>query len=61
LGATYDELEWAMLEYEKNSSEKGYSEREKQVFAIFKKLHTVNLHKMRPIPVCIIPSNFKTS
>jgi NAD+ synthase len=55
LGASYDELEWAMLEAENNRKNEDFSGREKEVFEIYKKLNTINQHKMNPIPVCIIP------
>ena len=55
LGASYDELEWAMLETENNKKNEDFSGREKEVFEIYKKLNTINQHKMNPIPVCIIP------
>lgn len=54
LGASYDELEWAMLEDENNSPSNHYTEREKKVFEIYKKLNTINQHKMNSIPVCVI-------
>ncbi|MBA0884543.1 NAD(+) synthase [Flavobacterium undicola] len=54
LGATYDELEWAMLEDENNSPSNNYTEREKKVFEIYKRLNTINQHKMNAIPVCVI-------
>ncbi|GGA64104.1 NH(3)-dependent NAD(+) synthetase [Flavobacterium palustre] len=54
LGASYDELEWAMLEDEHKNSQDNYTEREKKVFEIYKKLNTINQHKMNPIPVCVI-------
>ncbi|MDI1316462.1 NAD(+) synthase [Flavobacterium sp.] len=59
LGASYDELEWAMLEVEKNKTTEDFTGREKEVFDIFKRLNSANKHKMNPIPVCIIPINFK--
>lgn len=58
LGATYNELEWAMNEYT-NSEENRFNGRQKVVFDIFTKLHQSNLHKMEPIPVCYIPSDLK--
>ena len=58
LGATYNELEWAMNAYE-NSNENRFSGREKEVFEIFTKLHLSNQHKMKPIPVCMIPQKLK--
>ncbi|WPR72700.1 NAD(+) synthase [Flavobacterium sp. NG2] len=54
LGASYDELEWAMLADEKGLETTNFSEREKVVFAIYKRLNLVNQHKMNPIPVCEI-------
>lgn len=54
LGASYDELEWAMLVDEKGGCIDGFSEREKVVFSIYKKLNRINQHKMNPIPVCNI-------
>ena len=58
LGATYNELEWAMEEYD-NSKENRFIGREKEVFEIFTKLHLSNQHKMKPIPVCVIPKELK--
>lgn len=54
LGASYDELEWAMAENENGKSTNDFSEREKIVFEIYKRLNTTNQHKMNPIPVCLI-------
>jgi len=59
LGASYDELEWAMLQDEKGKISEDFSGREKAVFEIYKKLNTINQHKMNEIPVCIIPDAFK--
>jgi NAD+ synthase len=59
LGASYDELEWAMLEDEKEKNGENFSERQKTVFQIYKRLNTVNQHKMNEIPVCSIPSELK--
>lgn len=59
LGASYDELEWAMIEDEKGKISDNFSGREKIVFEIYKKLNTINQHKMREIPVCTIPKEFK--
>ncbi|RDI54725.1 NAD(+) synthase [Flavobacterium glaciei] len=54
LGASYDELEWAMLANEAGKSAEDFSGREKIVFEIYKRLNTINQHKMTPIPVCLI-------
>jgi NAD+ synthase len=59
LGASYDELEWAMNVAEKNLSEENLNERQRTVLAIFKKLNRANQHKMQPIPVCRIPPELK--
>jgi NAD+ synthase len=55
LGASYDELEWAMVEAEQGKIPADFSGREKIVFEIYKKLNTINQHKMREIPVCKLP------
>ena len=56
LGASYDELEWAMREIEK-PVQVNYSsqEREYEVLKIYKRLNFANQHKMNPIPICTIP------
>ena len=54
LGASYDELEWAMLLTEKEIATDDFSEREKEVLRIYKKLNQNNQHKMNPIPICKI-------
>jgi NAD+ synthase len=59
IGASYDELEWAMFEADKKEKNENYTEREKEVFQIYKKLNTINQHKMKPIPVCLIPLEIK--
>ncbi len=59
LGASYDELEWAMLEDDKNGQNKNLTKREKEVFEIYKNLNSINHHKMKPIPVCLIPTKLK--
>jgi NAD+ synthase len=54
LGASYDELEWAMVQVEKGNKPDGFSVSENEVFEIYKKLNKANQHKMNPIPVCKI-------
>ncbi len=54
LGASYDELEWAMDQNEAGKTENDFIGREKIVFEIYKKLNKINLHKMKSIPVCSI-------
>jgi NAD+ synthase len=52
IGATYPELEWAM-EFKGDTAQ--LNAREQEVLTIYNRLHRMNLHKMEPIPVCIIP------
>ncbi|HLA56768.1 MAG TPA: NAD(+) synthase [Flavobacterium sp.] len=59
LGASYDELEWAMIELEKGKQASDFSGREQMVFEIFRRLNEINRHKMNPIPVCAIPKGLK--
>lgn len=54
LGATYDELEEAMLADEEGKTENDFEGRKQEVFRIYKRLNTINQHKMNPIPVCKI-------
>ena len=56
IGATYDELEKAMLDESK--SESNLSKREKEVMNIYKSFNSSNRHKMLPIPVCKIPKDY---
>lgn len=58
LGASYDELEWAMKIHKLNSSLDNFSEREKEVYRIFNHLNSKNNHKISPIPICIIPKEY---
>ncbi len=58
LGASYDELEWAMVNAEvKNTA--ALSERQKTVLEIYKNLHRKNQHKMQAVPVCVIPEELR--
>tara|TARA_R110000868_G_scaffold44106_2_gene147699 strand:- start:8948 stop:9748 length:801 start_codon:yes stop_codon:yes gene_type:complete len=54
LGASYDELEWAMRFDEEDKSQENFTEREKIVYGIYKRLNKINQHKMNPIPVCLL-------
>lgn len=59
LGASYDELEWAMQAYNQGKTPNDFKGRKKEVLSIFTRLHRANTHKMVPIPVCEIPENIK--
>ncbi|MAV60336.1 MAG: NAD(+) synthase [Marine Group II euryarchaeote MED-G38] len=50
IGATYEELEWAMEEV-KNGFNSKYSTRQKEVMDIYLKMNKNNQHKMVPIPI----------
>ncbi len=54
LGASYDELEWAMLEKEAGKTVNDFSDRKKEVFEIYLRLNKSNQHKMNAIPVCLV-------
>lgn len=51
IGASYEELEWAMDFLQNPNSSKDISQREREVIQIFEFFHKKNLHKMVPIPV----------
>jgi NAD+ synthase len=40
-------------------SEDNLNERQRTVLALYRRLHAVNKHKMEPIPVCLIPGEWK--
>ena len=50
IGATYEEIEWAMKESSK-ASRMDLSERESKVLDIYQRMNKSNSHKMGPIPV----------
>ncbi|MAD56227.1 MAG: NAD(+) synthase [Euryarchaeota archaeon] len=51
IGATYEELEWAMNEIENPLPEKMQNERLAEVMKIYLKFNQMNSHKMKPIPI----------
>lgn len=59
IGASYDELEWAMEFIEFNLSEDNLNERQQKVLSIYKRMNSANQHKMNPIPVCEIPDDIR--
>ncbi|MFC7356783.1 NAD(+) synthase [Jejudonia soesokkakensis] len=59
IGASYDELEWAMQMKEEGKTANNFKGREKIVFELFMSRNRANQHKMQPIPVCEIPSKLK--
>lgn len=59
IGATYPELEWAMRQSAQGYQPKDFEGRENEIFNIFLKHHKANQHKMKPIPVCVIPGKLR--
>jgi NAD+ synthase len=55
IGASYDELEWAMQMKDNGKILTDFSGREKSVFKIYQSRYNANKHKMVAIPVCKIP------
>ena len=55
IGASYEEIEDAMMNFNKSDN---LSKREKEVLDIFNSFHKANKHKMDPIPVCEIPKDY---
>ena len=59
IGASYDELEWAMSMQDLGKLDSDFSGRELEVFKLYSRLNRANQHKMTPIPVCEIPEDYK--
>ena len=57
LGATYEQLEWAMKQQQGGKSSSDFVGENARVFEIFITHHNANKHKMEPIPVCSIPAH----
>lgn len=48
-----------MLADEAGNTVADFSDRKQEVFKIYKRLNTINQHKMNPIPVCLVPEKLK--
>lgn len=61
IGASYPELEWAMelLAQGHTPDPNTMTVRQREVLAIYNRMHAANRHKMMPIPVCLIPEALK--
>ena len=71
IGATYEELEWAMeflerfdlgddpVTFNQELERLPLTERQKEVAGIYFRMNRRNRHKMIPIPVCLIPQELK--
>jgi len=59
IGATYSELEWAMVQKDNNKTSDDFTGRDKEVLKILMKFNSQNSHKMDPIPIFKVPKNLK--
>ncbi len=59
IGASYDELEWAMGFEEALGDENSLTDRQKEVLGIYRSFNRANRHKMDTLPVAVIPDEFK--
>jgi NAD+ synthase len=59
LGATYAELEWAMLFEAEPQDEDQLNNRQKEILAIYRRVHQANVHKIKPVPVLNIPKSLR--
>ena len=59
IGASYDELEWAMKMLENGKTISDFDGRKLEVFKIYTRLNRINQHKMLPIPICKISDDLK--
>ncbi|WP_026775771.1 NAD(+) synthase [Polaribacter sp. Hel_I_88] len=59
IGASYDELEWAMKMQDEGKTDADFSGRNLEVFKIYTRLNKINQHKMVAIPVCEIPEELQ--
>ncbi|MCU0600336.1 MAG: NAD(+) synthase [Desulfobacterales bacterium] len=59
IGASYDELEWAMGFANSGGDERTLDGRQKKVLEIYRKFRRMNRHKMEPIPVAKIPDEMR--
>ncbi|WP_185864522.1 NAD(+) synthase [Blattabacterium cuenoti] len=64
LGASYEELEWAMNIFENNTIKHhntNFSYQESKILEKYYNLHKKNHHKIKPIPICKIPDYLKNN
>ncbi len=57
IGASYDELEWAMKFLDTPKDFIKLTDRQHVVLDIYTRMNKANQHKMNPIPVCKIPNH----
>lgn len=59
IGASYDQLEWALNFHDSGLSEETLSDEQKRVLNIYIGRHYATKHKLEAPPVCLIPENIK--
>lgn len=59
IGASYDELEWAMQMQEEGKTPQDFVGRNKEVLTLYLTLNRANQHKMKPIPIFKIPTKLR--
>lgn len=59
IGATYDQLEWAMRYENGELFHNGLDEEKEEWLRIYRRRHAANLHKMSPPPVFLKPNSGK--
>lgn len=59
IGASYPELEWAMEQFDRGAKPDDFEGRNREVFEIYARRNRANRHKVDPVPVCIIPEEYK--
>jgi NAD+ synthase len=59
IGASYDELEWAMNFDACAGDEKNLDQHLKEVLGVYRKFRQMNRHKMEAIPVAVIPPQLR--
>ena len=59
IGASYDELEWAMRFIETGGNEDRLTGRQKDVLSLYRRFNRTNRHKTEPIPVAKIPKELR--
>jgi len=60
IGASYDELEWAMAMQDQGKTPEDFEGRQRQAYEIYLDFNRRNQHKMVPIPICEIPDYLKS-
>ncbi len=59
IGASYDDLEWAMDFAARGGDEESLDDHRRAVLGIYRRMRAQNLHKMQPVPVACLPAALK--